>query len=163
MSKALSASALAISEDLQKVISFSADNTTVELDNTIYVTHAEKAGLTVEGISAVKEHDRTYTAGLLHATGVQGLKAVLADHSLIETKLDVNTAGTRGEGFSSTYVGKRSGTMKGSNGAPDTDWTSFGSVRAGHKSITSGKGSDLGSAMNLVAAASEEALKDLIK
>lgn len=164
MSKTLSAAAQAISADLQSQLSFSKDTPDVEIDNKVYVKHAESAGLTIDGIVAVKEYDRTYVAGLLDATHVKALEAVVADPSLAEVKLTATSAGAcKGESFDSTYVGRRSGTMKGSDGKPDTNWTSYGSVRAGHKSIISGKSGDLGAAMEHAATAGEEALKAILK
>ena len=156
--KTLSAAAAAISADLRQSLNFSASETSKELDNTVYLAHAEKAGVSEQQIVDVKQYDRTYTAGLMDAVSDAGLAAIKADPSLVEVKLEVTAAGVKGETFGATYTGKRTGTMKGQNGAPDTDWTSWGGVRASHKSIISGKGGDQGIAMNLAAAAAEEAL-----
>lgn len=148
----------AISADLQKQIEFSEEKMTVEGDSTVYFDHAEKAGLTKEVVTNVKNYDKSFMAAEMDAVATVGLKAVQANAALIDKKFEATFAGVKGEEFSVTYTPKREGVMKGAEGTPDKPWTSYGSVSGAHKSVTKTKGGSMGAAMDMAAAAAEAVL-----
>lgn len=156
--KVLTDAEKAISADLQSLITFSSEKTENDLNNESYFRHASKADLSEQDINRVKNFDKSFAAGMLDATSQVALNAVKADPSLLEKKLSVTVAGVKGETFESTYVGKRSGTIKEAGGG-EKHWTNWGTARVAHRSVMTGKGGSLGVAMDEAAAAAEAALK----
>ena len=154
--KHLSDAAQAISHDLRKALTFDEKNT-ANLGNEVYIDHANKAGLTEEGINKVKEYDRTFGAGLMDATAHVALAAIKKAESLKTAKFEVNAKGLTGEEFTASYTGQKSGSITGGDGV-EKPWTSHGTVRLAHKSSTHGKRSDLGIVQELAAQAAEAAL-----
>ena len=155
MSKVLSAAAQAISADLQAAIVLDEGNTG-SAESNIYYEHGAKAGYEKETIDGVKKFDRTFMAGVMDATSNLGLRALAANPEL--ERVDVSVQGAKGEEFNVTYSPMKTGVIAGKDGAEDKPWTSYGSLRGSHKTVASGKGGDLGAAMDLAAAAAEAAL-----
>lgn len=154
--KTLSPEALAISASIRAA---TADQTGTDRSagKDIYVEHAEKNGTNMEEVKRVKSYDRVFTAGVMHAAYSIGSEAVVGDPSLKETKFQVTVdGGQRGETFSGTYQGERSGVIVGKDGTPDKPWTSLGSVSGKH-SVSVGKTGDIAAVIDIAAAAAAAA------
>lgn len=159
--KKLSDAALAVSADVQAELLDDEGNIRGEISQKPYVNHLERNDFSLEKMTTAKNLDRTYVAGHMHAVNTTALKlaaAAIEAGKEAPKKVVVSAPGVKGESFDVTWTGHDSGTMKGAEGQPDKQWNSYGSMQVRHRTVTKGKGGDVGTAMSLAAAAAEALL-----